>query len=185
MGHKKKPPEEMSRKNARAKARRHGREVDKVMKALYKPVTEWDDEELARGRPRAKNGTFVGAAPGWVTRRILEEAERRHKEMLKGSLNATTPAAIAVIHMILTNDDMVMDEDGNPIRPMVPASTKLDAAKFLIEMSLGKPKQTVGGDITLKLERLLAPAMINPSSEDEDDIVELEAIEDEEDEDDD
>src|SRR6478609_9046244 len=69
---KKAPSQEKSRKQARARARRKMRRGEALMDdALieigWKPVEEWDDEELARGRPRNSLGTFTGRKPGWVT----------------------------------------------------------------------------------------------------------------------
>ena len=37
----------------------------------FKPVHDWDMEELAHGRPRGKTGGFQGRAPGWLTADII------------------------------------------------------------------------------------------------------------------
>ena len=49
-------------------------------------------------------------------------------------------------------------------RPMVPASTKLDAAKFLLEHVVGKPTQRVENDVSVKLQSILGVVMANPDN---------------------
>src|SRR5690606_22385580 len=130
-------------KQVRARLRRRGKRMDLLTEqeqtVLYrKPVEEWDNEELARGRPRNSNGHFSGPAPKWITREIHEQAMERYTAVVKSSMNATTVDALEVLGHIINNDEY--DEKG---RPVVPASTKLDAAKFLIEHVVGKPKQRI------------------------------------------
>lgn len=68
-----------------------------------------------------------------------------------------TVTALSVVHSILANDDV--DDKG---RPAIAASTKLDAAKFLIEHVVGKPTQRVETDISVKLQGLLAVVTAGP-----------------------
>lgn len=146
-------PKSMSKKQIRARARRHQKISEAELDKLYKPVEEWDEEELARGRPRASDGTFRGQSPSWITRQLHEEAMARFKGIVEGKMRERTVDAMKTVHWILSNEDV--DEKGKPI---IPASTKLDAAKFLIEHAVGKPTQRQEVDISVRLQALLATA---------------------------
>lgn len=147
----------MSKKQIRARARRHARISEAELNKLYKPMDEWDEEELARGRPRAADGTFRGASPNWITRQMHEEAMARFKGIVEGRMRESTSSALTTVHWILENDDV--DEKG---RLVIPPSTKLEAAKFLIEHIVGKPKQHQTVDISVRLQALLATATSSP-----------------------
>jgi hypothetical protein len=125
--------------------------------ARWKPVDEWDLEELARGRPRDSNGKFRGAAPKYLSKEVHERAMERFKGMIKTGMNGHTPDALDAIQWILTNKEY--DEKGKPI---IPPGTKLEAAKFLLEHVVGKPTQRVEQDISVKLQGLLASVIVNP-----------------------
>lgn len=154
-------------KQIRARARRRAargakgsKEIlsEQEFQALYKPVEEWDLEELARGRPKNADGKFTGRPPSWVDRQVYEKAMDRFKSLVREGMQANAVNALDTIEWILGNTDE--DERGKPI---VPASTKLDAAKFLMEHVVGKPTQRVEGDISVKLQALLGVAMVNPA----------------------
>lgn len=147
----------MTPKQIRARARRAGKIHAAEMDKLYKPIEEWDEEELARGRPRAKDGTFKGRAPQWITREMHEAAMTRFKGIVEGKMRGETVTALTLIHKILTDEEV--DDKG---RPLVAAGTKLDAAKFLIEHAVGKPTQRVETDISVRLQGLLAMATVGP-----------------------
>lgn len=132
--------------------------TEEEFNALYKPIEEWDLQELARGRPRNASGNFHGRSPSWVTRQVFEAAQERFKQLIKLELNDQTVTALDTLQWIMRNDDV--DEKG---KPMVPASAKLDAAKFLIEHTVGKPKQEVQNDISVRLEGILGVVMANPN----------------------
>lgn len=142
-----------------AKARKDGRAImsDVEFEALYKPVDEWDMEELARGRPRDMNGKFQGRKPGWITREVHERAMEQFQSMIKSEMAALTPTAVERLQHIM-NDDST-DDRGKPI---VPASVKFQAISFLLEHQVGKPKQHVQQDISVKLQGILGAAMVNP-----------------------
>lgn len=146
---------QMNKKQIRARARRHARISEAEFDKLYKPVDQWDEEELARGRPRASDGTFRGASPKWITREMHETAMGRFKQIVEGKMREETVTALGVVHSILANSDT--DEKG---KPLVNASTKLDAAKFLVEHVVGKPTQRQEVDISVKLQALLATATV-------------------------
>lgn len=149
----------LSAKQIRARARRKSKKSTAAMgeelALLHKPLEEWDAEELARGRPRASDGTFKGKAPDWIPRAVHEQALEKYKEIIKGDLNGHALKAIKTLEKILDNEGE--DDKG---RPLVPASTKLDASKFILEQLLGKPKQEVTADISVKLQGILAAASV-------------------------
>lgn len=157
-------------KQIRARARRRwkraqggqGKEIltQEEREALYyKPLDQWTIEELAAGRPQALDGSgFKGPKPKWVTQEVHEEAMDRFAKVIKGSMNERTVDALETMQMILANEDV--DNRG---RPLVSASVKLDAAKFLLEHVVGKPKQHITQDISVKLQGLLATVTVNPN----------------------
>lgn len=148
-------------KQQRARARRRlkkGIKVsDEAWNRLYKPIEEWDAEELARGRPRNANGNFQGRPPAYITRELHEKALERFKLIVREDMNVHSIAALKTVQMILEDEEV--DDKG---KPRVPASTKLDAAKFLIEHVVGKAVQPTTSDISVKLQGILAAVMVNP-----------------------
>jgi hypothetical protein len=146
------------KKAARRRMRKYKMASEKDLALVYKPVEEWDAEELARGRPRAQDGSFRGKAPPFVDRALHEEIVKKFETVVKSEMNGHTVKALTMMGIIL--DDDSVDNRG---RPIVSASTKLDASKFLIEHVLGKPKQHTQSDISVKLQGILATAMVNPN----------------------
>lgn len=147
------------RARARRRIKRNEVVSDEELDYLYrKPIEEWDLEELAKGRPRNAKGHFKGPAPSWVSSTVHEEAMTRYTAAVKSDMRSTTVDALTVLKQIITNEDT--DEKG---KPFVPASTKLDAAKFLLEHVVGKPTQRIESDISVKLQGILGQVMVNPS----------------------
>lgn len=151
--------------------RRHKRAVKTFIKKttlseaeasiLYrKPLREWDNEELARGRPRNQDGTFTGPKPEYVTIEMHEEAMDRFTSVVRTGMRVATVDALEKIREIIVNEDV--DNRG---KPLVGASTKLDAAKFLIEHIVGKPTQRIESDVSVKLQGLLGAVMVNPNED--------------------
>lgn len=142
------------------KARRNGKAImsDVEFEALYKPVEEWDLEELARGRPRNVDGDFRGRKPKWITREVHERAMEVFIEVTKGEMGALAPTALDSLRWVLSSDET--DDRGKPI---VPASAKNQAAMFLLEHVVGKPKQHIQQDISVKLQGILGSVMVNPN----------------------
>lgn len=145
------------RARARRRMARHEPMNEEEFEWLYKPLEEWDLEELARGRPRNAQGKFSGPAPKWVDRAVHEKAMERYTAALKTNMRATTVDAMEMIQELITNEDV--DEKGKPI---VPPGTKLEAAKFLIEHVVGKPTQRIENDVSVKLQGILGQVMVNP-----------------------
>lgn len=147
------------RARARRRAKRSDVMSDQEMEYLYKkPIEEWDLEELAKGRPKNEHGHFKGPAPKWVNAIVHEEAMAKYTAAVKTSMRATTVDALGLLKELI-NDDNV-DDKGKPI---VPAGTKLEAAKFLIEHVIGKPTQRIENDISVKLQGILGSVMVNPA----------------------
>lgn len=152
-------------KQIRARARRAARRGQKLPKEvseqLWKPVEEWDMEELARGRPRAADGSFRGRKPAYVTRELHETAMSNFKDLVRAEMNGHTVDALTVLHQVLGNEEV--DKKG---RPIVAWSTKVDAAKWMVEHVLGKAVQPTTTDISAKLQLILGAAMVNPAEVD-------------------
>jgi len=153
------PISSKERKQIRQRARRKVKIASDEIALLYGdyPIEQWDLEELARGRPRAKDGTFKGKAPSFLDRAVHEQIVRRFEEIVREEMNGHTVKALEIIGKIL--EDQEVDEKG---KARVAAGTKLDAAKFLVEHVLGKPKQRTETDISVKLQAVLGNAMVNP-----------------------
>lgn len=151
-----------NRAQLRARARRRlkngERLTDQAFAVLYKPLEEWDAEELAKGYPRNSAGKWNGRPPKYITREVHERALERFKTILKSDMNHASIEALKTMQMILESQ-----ETDNRGKPIVSASAKLDAAKFLLEHVVGKPTQPVQADISVKLQAVLGMAMVNPS----------------------
>lgn len=126
--------------------------------ALYKPMDEWDLEELARGRPRDKEGTFRGSTPKWVTREVHEKALEVFTGNVKSQMNSLSIKALDVMVDLMESEEI--DYKG---KPLVPATTKSQLAMFFIEHLVGKPKQHINQDISVKLQGILGSVLVNPN----------------------
>lgn len=120
-----------------------------------KKIEDWDVEELARGRPRASDGSFRGKNPSWITPMVAREAKRRLMEHTFGEMTAHIDLAIKTVVNLMTSK--AVDDWGKPI---VDARTKLDCAKFIIEHVLGKPKALVEVSATDVVQQYLAASIV-------------------------
>ena len=125
---------------------------------MYRPLEEWDLEELSRGRPRDKLGRFSGKPPAWMTRELFEGAMEKFEEQMRMQLHAEAIPAMDAIRYVIRNDDV--DAKGKPV---VSANVKLAAAQFVMEHLLGKPQQRIQQDISVKLQGILGSVMVNPT----------------------
>jgi hypothetical protein len=132
--------------------------TEQEFEMLYKPIEEWDLDELARGRPRDVDGGFKGRKPKWITRQVHEEAMERFTAVIKTEMGVQGITAIDTLKMILTNEET--DERGKAV---VPPAAKIQASTFLLEHIVGKPKQHVQQDISVKLQGILGSVMVNPN----------------------
>lgn len=152
------------RKQIRQRARRKlNKLAPDEQEALWgKDISQWDMEELARGRPRASDGTWKGKPPGFINRQMHEEILKRFESIVREEMNGHTIHALEIIQTILTDDER--DEKGKRVTPR---GTQLEAAKFLIEHVIGKPKQRTETDISVKLQGILGHAMVMPTEDGE------------------
>lgn len=156
MGQKAQGSEEQRRqKQLRARARRaRGDKRQAIEEMRVKPVSEWDIEELARGRLKDKNGNFTGAKPTWVNAAIHEQAMAEFKRRAAADARGLVPLALDRIKELMTDDRV--DERG---RPVVPRGVQADLAKWSIEHLLGKPTQRQEIEVGAKLQAILATSM--------------------------
>lgn len=134
--------EEKEQKRARRRLRRADATLtDKMTKDIaiaYKPIEEWDWEELSRGRPRNKKGTFIGPKPGPLTPAIEDERRRRITQLTMTEIAAQARDALKTIHELMT--DKGVDDEG---RPTTPAKVRLDAATYYLDQFIGKARTSV------------------------------------------
>jgi hypothetical protein len=118
----------------------------------YKPIDEWDLDELAHGKPRNEDGRFSGGRPKWITPIIEEEVRRRlrHETLLKFDRQAAS--AVKVLADFLMNDE----------EPQL----RFKAAQLILEYVVGKPEQKLNVNGNLQLQSMLAGALVLPSGED-------------------
>ena len=152
------PKQIRARARRASKKKRSGPMSEQEFEALYKPIEEWDMQELARGRPRNVDGNFRGRKPGWITREVHERSMELFVELTKSEMGALAPQALDSLRWVLTSDEV--DERGKPI---VPAAAKNQASMFLLEHVVDKPKQHVQQDISVKLQGILGAVMVNPN----------------------
>lgn len=147
------------RNRMRRKIKRTEIMTEEELAFLYrKPVSEWDLEELARGRPKDAEGHFHGPKPKWITTAMHEESMTRYTAAVKAEMNTTTVDALGIVKWLINDDER--DSRG---KPLVAPSTKLEAAKFLIEHVVGKPTQRLEQDVSVKLQGILGQVMVNPT----------------------
>lgn len=153
----------MTGRQVRSRMRRKIQKGQKVDDETFdawagKPIDEWDIEELARGRPRDARGGFRGKPPKYMPRAVHERIAERFKMLVRDQLNQNAVQALGVVSNLITSDDV--DDKG---KPLVPASVKLDASKWLVEHVIGKPVQPTQTDVSVKLQGILGAVMVNPT----------------------
>jgi hypothetical protein len=146
------------RRFARGMRSHQGAITKQEFEALYKPLDQWDLEELAHGRPRNSNGKFRGPAPSWITREVYEKAMEQFQLAIKSRMGVQGVTALNTLEFLLS--DQAIDKRG---RPMIPPSVKLQATTFLLDHIVGKPKQHVQQDISVRLQAVLGAVMANPN----------------------
>lgn len=133
-------------------------------------VEDWDDEELARGRRRDRNGKFTGADPKVVPTHVYHEVVRRsirraQLTLHEGGTEAATVKAIQTLVAIM--DSKAADE-----------KARVAAAKIILDRGLGKESTNV--EVTVRPPAFLgviqAGLVALPS--DESDIIDADVIDD-------
>lgn len=143
------------RRSVQKAAERGGGAV--MVGAFSKPLDEWDVEELAVGATRRADGSLPRRRPDYIPRVVHEEAISRFREVAASDMRAIVPAAIQTVQNMIENEDV--DEKG---RMVIPPSVKLEAAKWVVEHLLGKPRQPIDVDLSVKLQGVLANVMVSP-----------------------
>lgn len=156
----------LTAKQVRSRVRRKIKKGKKISDEDFeswsgKPIDEWDIEELARGRPRDARGGFRGMPPKYMPRAVHERITERFKMLVRDQMNANAVQALGVVSNLISSDDI--DDKGKPI---VPASVKLDASKWLVEHVIGKAVQPTQTDVSVKLQGILGAVMVNPTFDD-------------------
>lgn len=127
-----------------------------LVRAGYKPIAEWDFEELAYGRPK-KNGKLMPRPISYFPQfRIEEEIKRRLHGKSYERIVTMMPLALEAMQKLLVSTEV--DDNGKPV---VDARTKLAAATYVLDRVMGKTAQAV--EITAKedtVKNALAPAIV-------------------------
>jgi len=157
-------------------------DIHTYLEVIGKPIDQWDFEELARGRPRNVRGNFAGTTPEWITPHVVAEAKRRLLLGASAGMAKHLDAALKMIGSLMENTDT--DDFG---RPVVDAKTKLAAAQFVIEHTLGKPQAVVQitGDDQVKQALAAAIVLDDGLPQDAPSVIEGQVVEEEYEEDDD
>jgi len=169
-------PSRREQQTIRERARRKAEKADvsAEIELLYKkPLDQWDDEELTRGRPRGPDGTFRGARPKWLTPALQEERRRRLRQLMADDLGTFAADALRVIHAVMM--DKSRDEAGKPV---VPASVRVDVGKYLLDQFMGKATATVDVNAGNTLVELLGDVLVNPDGNPSHMIIEGSVVED-------
>lgn len=96
----------------------------------YEDITLWDDEELARGQKRDKNGRFQGRQPVVVPTVVHNEMVRRQMKQAETLLQTALVPACQALADIISND-ATEDKD------------KLRAVDMILNRVLGKSPERV------------------------------------------
>lgn len=164
-------PRELSTdpKYVRKRIRDSAKDINRDIAILYgKPVSEWDFEELQRGRIREADGTFRrGRKPTWITDAVMGEVRRRLKDVTRDELAMYTQASLETMKSLMTDDSV--DNNG---RPITSSTVKLAAAQYVIDQIIGKPTTSVEVAGTIDVQQFLARVMVNADGEDAHPIVE-------------
>jgi hypothetical protein len=121
----------------------------------FKPIEEWDLEELARGMPKNKRGRFSGKPPTWITPEIMREAKKRLLAHTNALIGEQVDKAMEVIVDLMTDDSV--DDRG---RPCVDAGTKFKCAQFILEHVKGKATSVIELEASDNTRQMIAAAIV-------------------------
>lgn len=158
-----------ARRRARHKAARG--DVSAEIELLYKPLDQWDDEEIARGRPRGPDGTFRGARPAWLTPTLQVERQRRLRQLMMDEVGTLAGDALRILGSLL--DDARTDDAGKPV---VSAAVKVDISKYLLDQFIGKPRTPLDVNDGDKVFELMSAILVNPDGEPAHQIIDGEVV---------
>lgn len=126
-----------------------------------KPIEEWDWEELQRGYPKNVSGGW-GPRPAYADLwQVNDEVQQRLKRLTRAKLGEHVAVALDTIVELMKDDSV--DLDG---KPTTPAATRLKAAEFVLDQTVGKATTKVEVDTGANLTQFLADCMVNDDGED-------------------
>ena len=130
-------------------------------------LSDWDIEELIRGRRRAKNGTFSGAGPRMVPIQIHDELARRVKTDVAHELRGIASKYIGPILKF------VLEHPGGLDPKDVPGLTlQVKAAQDLMDRFVVGRQEKVEVSGTLRHEQIIKDVTIDRTMEIEDGSIE-------------
>jgi hypothetical protein len=97
---------------------------------LNPSLDDWDDEELARGYRKDRNGHFTGRPPSLVPTEIHKEFVRRKLAEAQHALAAALPQAIETLKAICES-------------PFSDEKARIRAAELIIERVMGKSTEHI------------------------------------------
>lgn len=134
-------------------------------------LSEWDEEEIARGQQRSSDGHFK-RPPTVVPREVYQEFARRQYE--QGFAHLTGHLGEMMATVVQFANDPELDE-----------SVRLKAIDMALNRLLGKPREKVDLAMNAKVEHAPAEPLQYVVNEDElwpdDDVVDAEIVEDDDD----
>lgn len=135
----------------------------------YADVSDWDDEELERGRRRDKNGNFTGRPPKVVPRAVFVEYVQRKTRRAELAMAESMEELVAVLA------DIAKDPNEDP-------ELRVKVATWTLEHFIGKAPTNVSvqADVRHQIapwERALESAIVTVGSEHED-VIDAEVVDD-------
>lgn len=152
----------LSQKPAAVRARiaKSAKNAARDVEMLYqKPISDWDMEELARGRPRNSAGNFAGPRPVWLTPLIMKESQDRLRTLTRQELSTYAGDAVRVMAQLMNEDGT--DFDG---KPLVSPSVRLQAATYVMDQVIGKSTTPIELTGNVVLQTLMADVVVNDES---------------------
>lgn len=132
-------------------------------------LREWDEEELIRGRPRDKNGTFRGRPPTLMPRQVYDELRRRTLTEFHEKVRSNVLPAMDALAAMARGE-----EDADPAR--------IKAIQEIINRFAGKAPEHVTMDVQVEekpWERAIAASIVRDvPDEDEEDVIDADIVED-------
>jgi hypothetical protein len=112
-------------------------------------LSDWDDEELVKGRRKDKNGRFTGRPPKLLPAAYFQELTKRRFARAYQLLEGSLIDGARFLASIIRNED-------------APNADRLRATELLFDRILGRPKERVGLSIEEpnKFQRLLMAAIV-------------------------
>lgn len=135
----------------------------------YADVSDWDDEELERGRRRDKNGGFAGRPPKVVPRAVFVEYVQRKTRRAELAMAQNMEELVAELTKVAT------DPDEEP-------ELRVKVATWTLEHFIGKAPTNVSvrADVRHQVapwERVLQNAIVTTGTE-HDDVIDVEVVDD-------